>query len=129
MASGTSNVVAVGERPPSYHPNASSNRYFGRWLMADYDTVLGNPNREAALAPTDLAGNPCPVPSYYRNDVLENPCAVTHFWSLHPGGANWLFADGSVRFLSYSTDTSAMNALSDVTGGTAGVGGGTILGN
>ena len=47
---------------------------------------------------------------------LDNPCDRYHFWSLHPGGGNWLFADGSVRFLSYSADP-IMPALATRAGG------------
>jgi prepilin-type processing-associated H-X9-DG protein len=41
---------------------------------------------------------------------------VFHFWSLHPGGAHFAFADGSARFLSYSAD-SVLPALATRAGG------------
>ena len=48
----------------------------------------------------------------------ENPCDRYHLWSLHPGGANWLFADGSVRHPAYSArDT--IPALATRAGGEA----------
>ena len=121
---GLSNVVAVGERPPT------NTRYFGRWIMTDYDTVLGNPNMESALLPTDMSGNPCPTPSYYRPGKFENPCDGTHFWSYHTGGGNWLFGDGSVHFLSYSADLATLSAMSDITGASAaGAAGGSTWGS
>ena len=34
-----------------------------------------------------------------------------HFWSLHPGGGNWLMGDASVQFIAYSTEPAVMQAL------------------
>jgi prepilin-type N-terminal cleavage/methylation domain-containing protein/prepilin-type processing-associated H-X9-DG protein len=40
-----------------------------------------------------------------------------HFWSYHPGGAQFLWIDGSVRFLSYTIDFTTFQALSTRAGG------------
>jgi len=39
-----------------------------------------------------------------------------HFWSPHPGGANFALADGSVRLLNYSANA-LMPALASRAGG------------
>jgi prepilin-type N-terminal cleavage/methylation domain-containing protein len=80
---GLSKVAMVGERP------ASSDLYYGRWNMTDFDTVMANPNLEFSVIPTGRDGEPCPSPGYYRPDVAADPCAATHFWSFHPGGSRW----------------------------------------
>jgi prepilin-type processing-associated H-X9-DG protein len=41
---------------------------------------------------------------------------MNHFWSLHSGGANFAFADGSVRFLRYEA-AAIMPALATRAGG------------
>jgi prepilin-type N-terminal cleavage/methylation domain-containing protein len=107
---GTSKVCMVGERPPS------STRYYGRWNMTDFDTVMANPNMEFSVIPTGRNGEACPSPGYYRPDQPDNPCAATHFWSFHPGGGRWLLADGAVTWIGYEAGTTVLPAMSSIDG-------------
>jgi len=52
----------------------------------------------------------------FRPGRINDACDVNHFWSLHAGGANFAFADGSVRFLRYSS-SEVMPALATRAGG------------
>ncbi|MBI3407848.1 MAG: DUF1559 domain-containing protein [Planctomycetes bacterium] len=66
-----------------------------------------------------IPGNPysCPPGPYsFSPGSLTEQCDMFHFWSLHSGGANFAFADGSVRFLSYSA-APIMPALATRAGG------------
>ena len=47
---------------------------------------------------------------------VNRACDQFHFWSRHPGGANFLYADGSVHFLGYSADD-VISAMATRAGG------------
>ncbi len=100
ITDGTSNTLLVGERP------ASADMQFGWWyagvgqnFTGSADSVLGV--RELNRSP--ILMNTCePGPYSFRPGSLGAQCDLLHFWSLHSGGAHFLFADGSTHFLSYS---------------------------
>ena len=115
IADGTSTTVMVGERPPS------ADFWYGWWYAAEgqansgsADTVLGV--RELRVPEERYTPGCPPGPYSFVPGSLNNPCDVFHFWSLHSGGANFLFADGSVQFLAYSADN-ILPALSTRAGG------------
>jgi prepilin-type N-terminal cleavage/methylation domain-containing protein/prepilin-type processing-associated H-X9-DG protein len=105
VTDGLSNTLMVGERPPA------SDLYWGWWMYSDSDNVLGYPNRETYTV-SGCNGN-----EYFRPDRINNPRSACHYWSLHPGGGNWLLGDGSVRFITYSAATTTLVDMSSMNGG------------
>jgi prepilin-type N-terminal cleavage/methylation domain-containing protein/prepilin-type processing-associated H-X9-DG protein len=106
ITDGTSGTLLLGERPPSAAPDLD----WGWWAWSAYDS---------ALAVTETRGmlrTGCPLPAGYRPGKLDDPCAAHHFWSVHPGGGMWAFADGSVRFVGYAA-APVMPALATRGGG------------
>jgi prepilin-type N-terminal cleavage/methylation domain-containing protein len=99
ITDGTSNTVMIGERPPS------NNLLYG-WQWAGAGDAPHFGAADIVLGVSERAGSPSAPPDYFRpgevNDV--NDLHRYHFWSLHPGGAIWALADGSIRFMSYNID-------------------------
>ncbi|MFO0845805.1 MAG: DUF1559 domain-containing protein [Gemmataceae bacterium] len=112
---GTSNTLMAGERPPS------PDFWYGWWYAGEGqagvgsgDTVLGV--REVRWPNASYAQQCPPGPYSFRAGRLTEQCDLFHFWSLHPSGANFLLADGAVRFLPYSADA-VLPALATRSGG------------
>jgi prepilin-type N-terminal cleavage/methylation domain-containing protein/prepilin-type processing-associated H-X9-DG protein len=114
ISDGTSNTLAVGERPPGATSNP--NNYNGWWQSLDtfnfltssgpgweLDTIQYVQNTvPSPILSNTVTGKQCVFPSLYAAGDVQNSCDFNHFWSCHNNGANFVFADGSVRFLPYS---------------------------
>jgi prepilin-type N-terminal cleavage/methylation domain-containing protein/prepilin-type processing-associated H-X9-DG protein len=111
ITDGTSNTIIVGER--------SHNLSYVTWVARSIDGWLGktspieggtdkfNPSPEECW--TQIMG---PVGLEDGLRTINNPEAhVEDYWSMHPGGANMLFADGSVHFLKSSISPIPWRAL------------------
>jgi prepilin-type N-terminal cleavage/methylation domain-containing protein/prepilin-type processing-associated H-X9-DG protein len=122
---GASNTLLIGERPPSW------DLLFG-WYFAGGgydmegeagDNVLGVREynyARSAIKWSEAAGiTPITCADTYVNfqmGDIRNYCDQIHFWSMHPGGANFALADGSVRFITYQSDP-LLPALASRAGG------------
>jgi prepilin-type processing-associated H-X9-DG protein len=112
IVDGSSNTLMIGERPPSV------DLFFGWWFAGagfdgsgvgdltmgaretQYLAYVNNPAN--GILPAGAA--PCTKLGFQPGSIFD-PCDQVHFWSLHSGGGNWTFGDGSARFISYSMDT------------------------
>jgi prepilin-type N-terminal cleavage/methylation domain-containing protein/prepilin-type processing-associated H-X9-DG protein len=111
ITDGTSNTFAVGERSHNLSYVTWTARSINGWLGVTPPSQGGsdkfNPSPEECW--TQVLG-----PAGLENGVRtpNDPEAhVEDYWSMHPGGANMLFADGSVHFLKSSINPIPYRAL------------------
>src|SRR5262249_15683479 len=119
---GLSSTLLVGERPIPWNLD-----YIGWWLtdLGAYpefgapQIALGvneneyDPNMGMTGVPVYLdtySYRYCPKPSENVDYAPDYECAY-HFWSYHPGGAHFVFADGHVDKIKYDVGQQTINAL------------------
>jgi prepilin-type N-terminal cleavage/methylation domain-containing protein/prepilin-type processing-associated H-X9-DG protein len=96
VTDGTSNTLLVGERPPS------NNLLYG-WVWAGAGEFPHFGAADVVLGVHERPLSPGAAPDFFRPGQANDPSDLHryHFWSFHPGGANWALVDGSVRYMSY----------------------------
>jgi prepilin-type processing-associated H-X9-DG protein len=108
---GTSTTIAIGERSHNLSyvtwTARSINGWLGKTSPIEGGTDQFNPSPEECwtqvLGPAGLEDGP---------RTPNSPIAhVEDYWSRHPGGVNFLFADGSVHFIKQSINTAPWRAL------------------
>jgi prepilin-type N-terminal cleavage/methylation domain-containing protein/prepilin-type processing-associated H-X9-DG protein len=118
ISDGMSNTLLVGERPPGHSLDYGwAFGCIGQGWTGTLDCTLGV--NEMNLHQSGLPElDDCPDGPYlFSAGRINNPCDQFHYYSLHPGGANFLFADGSVHFLNYEIDNQTLRALASMSGG------------
>ncbi len=119
ISDGLSNTLAVGERPPS------ADLIYGWWFAGAGQNggTTGSSDVVLGINEVNVSYRRCPGygDSNYHYQFgpgdINDLCSQFHFWSLHPGGAHFLLADGSVQYFSYSINQTVLTAMATRAGG------------
>jgi prepilin-type processing-associated H-X9-DG protein len=111
VTDGTSQTIFLAERPPPGDYSA------GRWYSSFQIDHATGPHQYLSLGPVAYFH---PMDCYVEEwglspGRISNPCDRYHLWSLHARGANFVFLDGSTRFIPY-TSGSLVRALATIHG-------------
>ena len=114
VADGLSNTLMVGETT-KYHVNGAAFAWAYRgWVMSGIDPGTSSPG-------INLWHLPSVDPSWQNPPYTPVPGRIRTWWaaagSLHTGGCNFAMGDGSVRFISESTDATTLERLCTIAGG------------
>ncbi|MEO1495634.1 MAG: DUF1559 domain-containing protein [Planctomycetota bacterium] len=99
ITDGASKTIAIGER--------SYRNYAAVWAGSNSWQRCGFIDNQMVLGTAFYPINDPPIPI----NMGCNGQGSANFSSYHPGGANFLFGDGSVRFLSQQIDTPAFHQM------------------
>jgi prepilin-type N-terminal cleavage/methylation domain-containing protein/prepilin-type processing-associated H-X9-DG protein len=130
VTDGLSNTIIAGERCSAHAPSTWTGAVTGgrcpSWMATQPWTT---PYTPPASAPNTGSGTAYDNADYAEALVFAH-CNATHlpnsdspffdpdvYWSMHPGGANFLFGDGSVHFLSSNIDPYTYQNLATIAGG------------
>jgi prepilin-type N-terminal cleavage/methylation domain-containing protein/prepilin-type processing-associated H-X9-DG protein len=111
VVDGMSQTIAVGERSRNLSDVTWTARVPGGWL-AKTSLFEGGTDKfspEAEETWTQILG-PAGLEDGSRT-INQDTAHVEDYWSRHPGGANFLFADGSVHFLKSGISPASFRAL------------------
>jgi prepilin-type N-terminal cleavage/methylation domain-containing protein/prepilin-type processing-associated H-X9-DG protein len=117
ITDGTSSTAAMAERTYNVVNGTCSAWSFRGWVMTGID-LSWNYYNTGINTWEYVQVNPSPPPTYLP---LNLPIGTSGSWengsSLHPGGINVLFADGSVDFLSQQTSITILTQICTIANG------------